>query len=221
MAKRKLLILAGLMMLFISGPVWATDQPGVLHDSPAILATLDKTGVSILNDVEAAVIRGQGDPQYVLVKIWGINMFDGGRGVVWTWNPLGYRYGYWGGPGWTDGYGDGTTYADTMDGCFMAHDKAYNTASGNPELLLADAELFNGLKSLPKTSYPYWGSIYVANPTGLTSPDVSVAGFSLIGGKFFFGWRKMPYTEYSRREAMAAVGAMVFGRSLISAIRLQ
>jgi hypothetical protein len=45
-----------------------------------------------------------------------------------------------------------------------------------------------------------------------------VSGISFFGNKFFFGWRSMPYTEYSRREAIAGIGVLVVGRSLLSSL---
>jgi hypothetical protein len=230
MKKHKFFFGLGMIfLLLISGTTWAADQPDLSQGIPAILASLDKNGVVILDDSAAAAIRGQAETKYVLVKILGVNTFDGGMGVKWTGNPLYYRYGYWGGPGWGAGVENPSnavalgfpTIADTMDGWFQAHDLFYLANSTNEARLLADKGLLSGLSSLPNANYPYWGYIYFASPSGLTSPYVSVAGASLIGGKIFFGWRNMPYTEYSRREAMAALGVMVFGRSVVSSIKLQ
>lgn len=223
MKKYKICLMSGVMVLFFLGAAWAGGHAGVPEDVPAIMASLDKGGLTVLSDTAIAGIRGQADPQYVLVKILGLNTFDGGRGVQWTWNPLGYRYGYWGGPEWTNG-GDtsGTApFADGengMDALFMIHDQAYiNPSNGPTELLAADKRLLEGLSALANIS-SYWGTIYVAEPIGAPA-YVAVSGVSLIGGKIFLGWRKMPYTEYSRREAMAGLGLMIFGKSV--GIRLQ
>ena len=35
--------------------------------------------------------------------------------------------------------------------------------------------------------------------------NVWVSGLSLVGGKVFVGWRPMPFTEYSRREALTGM----------------
>jgi hypothetical protein len=224
MKKCTFLLILIAMFLFVSGTAWAASQADVPKDTPAILASLDKTGLIALDDKAIADIRGEADPytQYVLVKILGINTFDGGAGVQWTWNPLGYRYGYWGGPGWTNGGSTSGTAstADDMDKLFRFHDQVYAASTSTAaDKLAADGALLYGLVTLPKTPIPYWGNIYVSTPDGLTTPNVSVSGVSLIGGKLFLGWRNMPYTEYSRREAMAGMGLLIFGKSV--AIKLQ
>jgi hypothetical protein len=133
---------------------------------------------------------------------------DFGPGVQWTWNPLDYRYGAWGGLGWTAN-GDP---ADLMDSYFRMHDEGFAT----------DLELIALLESLKTTDVGYWGRIYAPGtwgvgdlPTGLNTPYVWVSGVSFIGNRFFFGWKKMPYTEYARREALTAIGVLVWGKSLI------
>ncbi len=213
-----------MILVLISGQSWAADRNDPSEDMPAILASLGADSVTVLDDQEAMAIRGQAY-KYVLVKILGINALDFGPGVQWTWNPLDYRYGAWGGAGWSNGgvepYNETEPHqtADPMDGMFMIHDLAY--MSGTNELA-ADAALLCGLLSLAKYSHPYWGPIYFptddmgdyVSPAGLTSHRVMVSGVSFIGNRLFFGWKAMPYTEYARREAMAAMGLMVFGRAL-------
>lgn len=221
------LVLSTMCLLIIPGTAYAANQSDMAEEMPAIVAALDKTDAAVLDDAAAAAVRGTAATKYVLVKILGINAFDGGPGVVWTWNPLGYRYGSWGGPGWSAGLENppsidtGVPGVDAMDNCFKVHDIAYTGPGSNEDRLLADKCLFGALYSLPNAFNPYWGYIYLASPTGLTTPNVYVSGVSLIGGKIFFGWRGMPYTEYSRREAVAAVRVMVKVRSVASSIRLQ
>ena len=210
------------VMLMFAAASWAGGQPASSGDTPVILASLDAGNATILDDSSAAAVRGGEGFQYkyVLVKILGVNALDAGPGVQWTWNPLGYRYGAWGGPGWTNGglaTGDAPV-ADTMDSYFRLHDLAYN---GGQNKLAADQILLAALLGLPNSPNAIWGPIYVNNPTGLNVSSVYVSGLSLVGGKIFFGWKPMPYTEYARREAVAGLGVMVLGRSLISAIRLQ
>jgi hypothetical protein len=207
------------MLALISGPAWAVDRNDPSEDMPAILASLGADSVTVLDNQEAMAIRGQ-EYKYVLVKILGINALDFGPGVQWTWNPLDYRYGAWGGAGWSNGRESisnpvGLTplhpTADLMDRMFRNHDLAY--MFGNNELA-ADAALLCGLLSLAKYSHPYWGPIYLANPRDLTAKTVMVSGVSFIGSRLFFGWKAMPYTEYARREALTAMGIMVFSRAL-------
>lgn len=208
------------MMLFAAGAAWAGDQPALGQDTPAILAALDSENVVVLNDQEAMAVRGQeGTYLYVLVKILGINALDYGSGITWTWNPLGFRYGAYGGPGWSSTY---LPPADAMDALFKAHDEAYDTGDFLAQLA-ADKELLQGLMELAVTPSATWGMIYVPGsvPIGLTAGPVWVSGVSFFGNKLFFGWRPMPYTEYARRQAMAGMGALIFGKSLVSAIRLQ
>jgi hypothetical protein len=201
------------VMLLLSNAAWAAEKPALSDNVPDILASLDPGSATILDDQAAKAIRGQGY-QYVLVKILGINALDFGPGVQWSWNPLGFRYGAWGGPGWTNG-GDP---ADAMDALFMAHDNAY---SAGFDKLAADQLLVSKLKGLATSNGGYWGQIYISNPTDLNAGPIYVSGASFIGGKIFLGWRAMPYTEYARREALAGLGVMILGRSLANAIRLQ
>jgi len=87
-----------------------------------------------------------------------------------------------------------------MDALFKRHDQGD----------LSNQRLVEELKTLPNTGSRNWGFIYVAHPSG--APDsVCVSGLSFIGGKTFFLWRPMAYTEYARREALA-------GMSLVSGI---
>jgi hypothetical protein len=221
MKKHRICGAFGVMLaLIFAAAALAGEQPASTGRTPAILASLDSGSATILDDQSAGAIRGQEDPQYkyVLVKILGVNALDGGYGVQWTWDPLGFRYGAWGGPGWTNGgqtTGDAPA-ADLMDGFFKQHDEDY---ASNLDKLVADKKLIAGLLSLPNDSRSPWGGIYVSNPKGLKADlMVQVSGISLIGSKVFFGWKPMPYSEYARREALAGMGVMVAGRSLLSAI---
>jgi hypothetical protein len=205
------------LVLICAAAAWAGEQPASTDRTPAILASLDSGSATILDDQSARTIRGQGfEYKYVLVKILGVNALDGGIGVQWTWNPLGFRYGAWGGPGWTNGGLSAPyvfDYADPMDKLFMEHDIAY---ASNFDKLIADKYLVAGLLSLPNEATSLWGSIYVSNPKGLAEDlMVQVSGISLIGNKIFFGWKPMPYSEYARREALAGMGLMIAGRSLL------
>ena len=159
----------------------------------------------------------------MLVKILGVNALDYGPGIQWTWNPLGYRYGAFGGPGWSNPGVDPADGSAGMDALFLAHDEAYDGAT-NAEKLVADQALIAGLLGLAAMPGGYWGSIYNPSypgdasqhwPTGLTATSVKVSGLSLIGNRFFFGWRCMPYTEYARREALAGMGIVALGRILL------
>jgi hypothetical protein len=186
-------------LLLVAGAAWAADQPVSPDGTPAILASLGTGNVTVLDDHTAATVRGQGTPQYVLVKVLGLNALDYG-GVAWTWNPLGYRYGCWGGPGWS-GCGDGSDPVDSMDTLFQSHDGGTITDAGLLVRLL-------GLGTSPSS----WGQIYNSS---LGLPDVKVSTFSLFNNRLYFGWRAMPYTEYARREAIAGMAALVAGRFLL------
>ena len=100
MKKQIFFIALGVMLLLIPGALWAGNQPIVSQDTPAILVSLGQANAIPLDDMTAAAVRGQA--QYVLVKVL-LNMFDTGAGVTWSWNPLAYRYGNWGGPGYSNG----------------------------------------------------------------------------------------------------------------------
>ena len=104
------------LLILIGTTASAADAAGAKPDNtPAILASLDARDATPLDDRAAGAIRGQGSEyRYVLVKILGLNSLDFGAGLEWTWNPFGYRYGAWGGPGWTNGGlpGDSVVPAD-------------------------------------------------------------------------------------------------------------
>ena len=210
MKRHPYFIIAGLALLLFSGAAWASEE------TPAILASLDNAGLTVLDNAVIADIRGQADPQYVMVKILGVNLWDFSRDIDWTLNPFGYRYGYWGGLGWTNG-GETTgtaPVADEMDGLFMAHDGG----------VISDEILLSLLKGndpggaypdpLPFGSGGIWGEIYQPD-TGAYAADpdhfsykvyVSRVSWMSAGGRFFFGWRAMPLTEYARREAVLGMG---------------
>ena len=177
---------------------WAADHPATRKDMPAILANLDAGQVTVLDDKAAKAVRGQ-NYQYVLVKTI-LNPLDFGPDLNWTLNLFGYRYGAWGGPGWTNGGGIGSNApADAMDALFKQHDEG-----------LSNQGLITGLQGLVNTSVPFWGPIYVppAITAGSNLPadkNVWVSGASLLGGKFFLGWRPLPFPEYSRREALTGM----------------
>jgi hypothetical protein len=184
----------------------AADRPAAA-DTPAILASLNARDVTVLDDAAAGAVRGQGsDYRYVLVRILGLNTLDFAPGIDWTWNPFGYRYGAWGGPGWTNGgnLAGLVEPADAMDTLFKGHDLG----------TLTDQQLVFFLSLLPNVNNSFWGQIYVPNvinpaadlPVGT---NVWVSGASFIGGKFFFGWRPMPFTEYSRRQALTGMQLLV------------
>jgi hypothetical protein len=183
------------LAFLLAAAAWADDRPAISEGTPAILASLDTGNIVILDDQASLAIRGQAY-QYVLVRTV-LNLFDFGPGLNWTLNPFGYRYGAWGGPGWT---GDNfEIFADAMDAHFRDHDL------GN----LSDQELINALKILPNEYWRFWGPVYI--PEEILDPGlpinkkVWVSSLSILGGRFFFGWRPMPFTEYSRRQALAGM----------------
>jgi hypothetical protein len=190
----------------------AADESAASAETPAILASLDARHVTVLDAGAAAAIRGQGSEyRYVLVKVLGLNALDFGPGLEWTWNPFGYRYGAWGGPGWTNGGRTDVLVdpADAMDALFKNHDL----------LVLDDQGLVDALKDLPNVGGGFWGLIYVPSAGAITpgsglpvDKNVFVSGVSFIGGRFFLGWRPMPFTEYARREALAGMQLLIFLR---------
>jgi len=202
-SRRSLLVASACSVLVLLAGVEASasDGPETAADTPAILAALDASDVTVLDDREAMSVRGQAY-QYVLVRILGLNTFDFAPGLDWTWNPFGYRYGAWGGPGWSNG---GLLVglepaADDMDAFFMAHDLGF----------LSDAGLVGALVGLATAPHPFWGPIYVGTdiepgsgvPVGT---NVWVASASLFANKLYFGWRPMPAPEYFRRQALVGM----------------
>jgi hypothetical protein len=201
-------------LVFLSGAeASAADGPEQkAADTPAILAALGTGAAVPLDDQTAMTIRGQGSEYlYVLVRILGLNTFDFAPGLEWTWNPFGYRYGAWGGPGWTNGGQTGILVepADPMDALFKSHDLT----------VLDDQGLVDALRSLPNVNGGFWGQIYVPGLGAITpgsdlplGEKVWVSGASLFGNGFFLGWRPMPFTEYSRRQALTGMQLLVFLR---------
>jgi hypothetical protein len=204
MKKRIFFSFLGVMLLLIPGALWAGNQQDFSKNSPAILASLGSSHYTPLDDVTIADIRGQA--QYVLVKILGLNTLDFGN-VRWTWNPLGYRYGNYGGYDWSGG-----PTVDAMDICFQTHDFAYDASSDPGDRYIADLQLRSNLESLATQYDSFWGYIYVSN---VGQNDIHVYGLSLVGGKVFRGWKEMPYSEYSRREAWLGVSFMILGRNIL------
>ncbi len=197
MKTRKFILLCAILFLFISGTAWA-------EDTPAILASLDKTGFISLDDSAIAEIRGEAD--YVMGKIWLLNGLDFSPDPEVGWAigianiATGWRYGNWGGPGYT---ANGAP-VDLMDYYFMLHD-------GDND----DHALIEALSGLPNFNHLFWGWIYwptAYDVDGYDSPDDAHFGFSVFvsrisvlstGAKrFFFLWRPMPLTEYARRQAL-------------------
>lgn len=204
----KILLILGVSILFLSGTALAGDNVTMPENSPAILASLDKAGVTALDDTSISDVRGQ--TQYTMVKVLGLNTWDyAKRGkITWTLNPFGFRYGNWGGPN----YSNMGNPVDEMDALFMVHD-----GGASDEWLLA------GLAALKtqdgaSTYSRVWGWIYTGNSTGYlyVDPDhfnytvaVSRTSWMSSGGRFIFGWIDMPLTEYARREAVMGMGILV------------
>lgn len=204
MKKKTFFVVLGVMLLLIPGTLWAGNQSGGSSDTPAILKSLGQAYTSPLDDAAIAAVRGQADPQFVLVKVIGLNTFDGWgqNNVKWTLNPLGYRYGFNGGPGWSN---PGETPVDLMDTYFLAHDSN----------IINDTQLV-GLLGTLATTPSIWGNIYFSDQTAYGAPsNVNVFGFSLIGGRIFTRPVPMPYSEYSRREAVYGMQLLILGKTVI------
>jgi hypothetical protein len=183
----------------------AADGAETAAGTPAILAALEASHVTVLDDSDAMTVRGQGSHyRYVLVRILGLNTFDFAPGLDWTWNPFGYRYGAWGGPGWSNGGmpGDTVVPADAMDALFRGHDLGD----------LNDLELLAALATLPSTASGFWGLVYVPSSTtpgsAVPTGNVWVSGRSLLGGRLYSGWRPMPAPEYFRRQAVVGMSLL-------------
>ena len=183
----------------------AADPPPAPEKLPAILASLDAGKVTVLDNKTAGAIRGQAY-QYVLVRTV-LNAFDFAPGYSVDCQSIGL-------PLWRLGRSrmdqrrrqrrHTHPTADAMDAAFRLHDLGQ----------YPDALLIGALQSLAPTSNPFWGKIYV--PTSITQgsnlpadKNVAVASGSLVGGKFYLGWRPMPFPEYARREAL--IGMQLLG----------
>ena len=176
-------------------------------ETPAILASLEATSVSVLDDQSAAEVRGEA--KYVMTKLPGINLFDVfvGSGASWHANPLAWRYGNWGGKGYSNGTDGGSAWGkvapvDTMDGFFRTHDQNYALGQWH---YTADQTLLKGLKSLPNFCDSYWGNIYSSSPGNAPSAVSVYMGSTIMNqGKVYLGWKNMKFSEYARRQAITA-----------------
>ena len=132
-------IALGVVLLFVSGACWASDRSDVKEAVPAILASLDQNNVTMLDEPTIKEIRGQA--QYRMVKIIGINTWDYSCDweVRWTWNPFRWRYGNFGGPGYSGG--DGSGPVDLMDSYFETHDSTLDNEWLLGHLLLLNTYL--------------------------------------------------------------------------------
>ena len=207
MKKSHVFIVLGVLLLLFPPTSGASDQLNVSEETPAILASLNQSDVTPLDDSAIAEIRGQS--QYVMGKILGLNTWDFSlnwqvKWVVGIQNiAMGWRYGNWGGPFYTD---NGPP-VDRLDDLFRQHDEG----------ALDNTLLSIKLGSLPNTFSSSWGGfIYDKNsynePWG---PDpfhwfysVYVSKISVINNpylSFRCFWQNMPLTEYARRQAFIAV----------------
>jgi hypothetical protein len=195
-------LVAAMVFLFGTDALVA-GEPDKPVELPAILTSLESRGVTILDDESAKTIRGQGSEyRYVLVRILGVNTFDFAPGLEFTGNLFAWRYGAFGGAFWTNGGRTDIVVspADLMDEHFMSHDQGS----------LTDQGLVIALGSLPNTANNIWGQIYIPGEINPASnlpvgQNVWVSAASLFAGKFYLGWKPMPFTEYARRQAFTAM----------------
>jgi hypothetical protein len=201
----KFLLICAISFLFISGTAWAGNRTDVAEETPAILASLDKTDFVTLDDTAIAEIRGEA--LYVMGRIWLLNGLDFSLNPQVDWVTgianiaEGWRYGNWGGLDYTN---EGPP-VDLMDSYFQQHDNG----------AFSDADLIAALSTLPDTG-SFWGQIYGPTAYDVDSipigPDdahfdysVFVSRISVLSTgarRFFFLWRPMPLTEYARRQAL-------------------
>jgi hypothetical protein len=134
------------MMLFVTGqPGYATSPISV--DQPAILAELDSNVMDILEDVDANMIRGESLYVMFQVNFKEINTMTRLATVAKNANPSFFcstsdilpakvtskpspsewRYGNWGGMGWTN---QGNP-VDKMDSLFQTHDGTYDQSTNS------------------------------------------------------------------------------------------
>ena len=169
-------------------------------------------------------VEYEGLPKYRMSNV-GLN--DKGTGVCFTKSPLSsWRYGYWGGPGWTNGREErasawaGVVTAqpiDAMDALFQVHDQSLKAAGNNDSARdQADQALLDGLADLPNQTggldHPVWGEIW-DSPTFWSMPNsVTVKPGSPIAlPQVISSPTPMPFSEYVRRQAMLGVTAGWFG----------
>jgi hypothetical protein len=213
MKKSHIFIVLGVMLLLFPPTSWASDQLNVSEETPAILASLNQADVAPLDDTALREIRGQ-DPRFTIVRLFPLNYWDKfpGYPVQETNNLLGWQYGTFGGIG---NSGD-TLPIDGMDYLFYLHDNG-----------LSNAELAAALRTLPKESYPVWGRAYQPGEndlnTNFTAPFYTYSGYDdhynwivgvqrvsvlSYGGRFLWGCKPMPFTEYMWRQAFIAMSVL-------------
>lgn len=209
------------------GIAFADERLATAADEPMIMASLSE-GVQVLDDNGASAVRGEAvtarATKYVMSSVMTLSAvsrkaadsgfkdtFVGGGTGSWTFSPLSWRYGYWGGSGWTAGFESPKTYdrygvyVDSMDLLFRTHDNAYDDTKGfidQKAIATADSNLKAGLGKLAITPDVYWGNIFVSSPKGAPA-TVKILRYSANIAVYKY----MPFSEYARRQAVVAFTA--------------
>jgi hypothetical protein len=151
------------------------------------------------------------------VRILGARYSDEGAG--WTRDVRRWRYGNWGGGGWTNGQSMSTAQwngratapaLDAMDGLFLQHDTDYKDANGNEDAeIRADQRLLAGVRRLG-TRDRYEGiPMYVARPAG--APQYVIFTVRYMFRRFDV---PIPFSEVARLQVVAAFEARIAWRML-------
>lgn len=218
-------------------------------DTPAILSMLAEQDVKVIDDAASAEVRGEAT-KYVyasLVQINGTSGYkfmtkDGGTasvGVTGS-NPLKapyqWRYGYWGGSGWSNGteVGDNwfinfttanlnalvssLTTVDAMDNYFRQHDISYAQAAlltdkkkKSSATAAADKLLLSQLKNnLYNSTDPKYSSVRIFDSNlGKTNPNDATAPYKVRIGLTVVKPYEIPFSEFMRRQAVTAFKAKI------------
>ena len=147
---------------------------------------------------------------------------DTGTGMSVTDSPgTSWRYGNWGGSGWTNrrevtfkGW-DGSFSApvvDALDNIFRQHDVDMRDAGTNSTAKQqAKQNMIDGLNLLPSgasgENHPVWGQIFQSSPSGAPFTVMVKPGSPIALPQVITSPKPMPFSEYARRQALLGVDA--------------
>lgn len=133
------------------------------------------------------------EPTYCLLKTRSSWSFVGKGSGCWTMKSNSWRYGNWGGRGYSDGSRDGQV-VDSMDALFREHDRAYTAAAGSAaKERLADGWLLGQLQALTNGKLASGKRAYLSSPRGAPQyVRVNVDGKETV-------W---PFSEFARQQAI-------------------
>ena len=182
-----------------------------------VLSNLFLIGFASLASIDSSPAQAATASRTTAYVIWkgATQPSDYCPAVPYSWSPLDWKYGYWGGANWSDGRNQSSVSStgstvDAMDALFRSHDSAYATSANYPTRPVnlrynyrhaADLALLSGLYRLPNYSHQALGPIFKSSPAGAPTSYVTV----VRNGRSV----SMPFSEYMRQQAINAFWVVV------------